>query len=77
MNGTLATSDLAAGFAANAAGWAGNRGAPADSIEALMIAAACVGDATAQGSACVRRIALSGAPMCRMSAPSALGDWQA
>jgi hypothetical protein len=49
----LVTSDLAAGFAANAAGWAGNRGAPADSIEALKIAAACVGDATQQGSACV------------------------
>jgi len=58
MNGTLATSDLAAGFAANAAGWAGNRGAPADSIEALKIAAACVGDATAQGSACVPLSAL-------------------
>jgi exodeoxyribonuclease V alpha subunit len=52
------TSDLAAGFAANAAGWAGNRGAPADSIEALRIAAACVGDATAQGSACVPLSAL-------------------
>ena len=58
MNGALVTSDLAAGFAANAAGWAGNRGAPADSIEALKIAAACVGDATAQGSACVPLSAL-------------------
>jgi exodeoxyribonuclease V alpha subunit len=58
MNGALVTSDLAAGFAANAAGWAGNRGAPADSIEALKIAAACVGDAAAQGSACVPLSAL-------------------
>jgi hypothetical protein len=54
----LATSDLAAGFAAHAAGWAGNRGAPADSIEALKIAAACVGDATAQGSVCIPLSAL-------------------
>jgi exodeoxyribonuclease V alpha subunit len=58
MNGALVTSDLAAGFAANAAGWAGNRGAPVDSIEALKIAAACAGDATAQGSACVPLAAL-------------------
>ena len=58
MNGGLETSNLAAGFAANAAGWASNRGAPADSIEALKIAAACVGDATAQGSACVPLAAL-------------------
>jgi exodeoxyribonuclease V alpha subunit len=58
LNGALVTSDLAAGFAANAAGWAGNRGAPADSIEALKIAAACVGEATAQGSACVPLAAL-------------------
>ena len=54
----LVTSDLAAGFAANAAGWAGNRGAPTDSIEALRIAAACVVDATAQGSVCVPLSAL-------------------
>jgi len=58
LNTALVTSDLATGFAANAAGWAGNRGAPADSIEALKIAAACVGDATAQGSACVPLSAL-------------------
>ena len=58
MNGKLVTSDLAAGFAANAARWAGHRGAAADSIEALKIAAACVGDATAQGSVCVPLSAL-------------------
>ena len=47
------TTDLAAGFAAYAAGWAGNRGAPAETVAIVKLAAACVSDATAQGSACI------------------------
>ena len=59
MNAGLESSDLAAGFAAHVAGWAGNRGAAAEAIEVLKVAAARVSEATAQGSVCVPISALA------------------
>ena len=47
------TSDLAAGFATHAAGWAASRGAPADAVEVVKAFAAHVSEATEQGSVCV------------------------
>ena len=58
MNRALATNDLAAGFAAHAAGWAHNRGATADAVDIVKVAAACVSEATAQGSVCIPLAAL-------------------
>ncbi len=60
MSATLQISDLAAGFAAHAAGWAANRGAPPEAVEILQVAAACVSEATVQGSVCVPLSALAG-----------------
>ena len=62
MNASVQTSDLAAGFAAHAAGWASARGAPADAVEIVKAAAARVGEAAGQGSVCI--------------ALSSLGDFQ-
>jgi len=52
------SNDLAAGFAAHVAGWAARRGATADAIETLKVAAAEVSEATAQGSVCLPLSAL-------------------
>jgi exodeoxyribonuclease V alpha subunit len=46
-------SDLAAGFAAHAVRWAAGRGAPADALAVLRIAAQRVSASTAQGSVCI------------------------
>ena len=46
-------SDLAAGFAAHAVRWAAGRGAPADALAVLNIAAQRVSVSTAQGSVCI------------------------
>jgi exodeoxyribonuclease V alpha subunit len=70
MKVSLATTDLAAGFAAHAAGWASSRGAPAAAVEIAKVAAACVSDATAQGSVCIPLSAL--APYFEGKAPADL-----
>src|SRR5262245_24008673 len=59
MSPGLAAGDLAAGFAAHTAGWARNRGAPADVVDVVKVAAACVSEATAQGSVCIPLSALA------------------